>query len=100
LFQIKNMKCNTFLLFFILLIGLKNSNAQNNIIPPKTEFRGVWIATVANIDWPLNKTDSIAKQKQDYIALLDYYKKINFNAVIVQIRTSGDAFYETDLAPW
>ena len=38
------------------------------------EFRGVWIATVANIDWPLSPTDPWEKQKKDYLALLDYYK--------------------------
>ena len=29
------------------------------------EFRGVWIATVANIDWPLSSTDPWEKQKKD-----------------------------------
>ncbi|MEY3648526.1 MAG: hypothetical protein RLZ13_1411, partial [Bacteroidota bacterium] len=57
------------------------------------EFRGVWIATVANIDWPVAGTDSWEKQKKDYLALLDYYKGLHFNAVIVQIRTAGDALY-------
>uniref|UniRef100_UPI004048BAC0 glycoside hydrolase family 10 protein n=1 Tax=Algoriphagus sp. TaxID=1872435 RepID=UPI004048BAC0 len=64
------------------------------------EFRGVWIATVANIDWPLSPTDPWEKQKKDYLALLDYYQGLHFNAVIVQIRTAGDAFYPTNLAPW
>jgi uncharacterized lipoprotein YddW (UPF0748 family) len=64
------------------------------------EFRGVWIATVANIDWPISGTDSWEKQKKDYLALLDYYQGLHFNAVIVQIRTAGDALYPTKLAPW
>ena len=64
------------------------------------EFRGVWVATVANIDWPVAGTDSWEKQKKDFLALLDYYKGLHFNAVIVQIRTSGDALYPTKLAPW
>jgi len=64
------------------------------------EFRGVWIATVANIDWPVSGTDSWEKQKKDYLSLLDYYKGLHFNAVIVQIRTAGDALYPTKLAPW
>jgi len=64
------------------------------------EFRAVWIATVANIDWPSSPTDSYEKQKKDFLAILDYYKSLNFNAVIVQIRTAGDAFYPTNLAPW
>jgi uncharacterized lipoprotein YddW (UPF0748 family) len=64
------------------------------------EFRGVWIATVANIDWPVSPDSHWEKQKQEYINLLDYYKNLNFNAVIVQIRTAGDAFYPSNFAPW
>ncbi|WP_296700960.1 family 10 glycosylhydrolase [Algoriphagus sp.] len=64
------------------------------------EFRGVWIATVVNIDWPTQATDSFQKQKQDFLSLLDYYKSLNFNTVIVQVRTAGDAFYPSNLAPW
>ena len=67
---------------------------------PKEEFRGVWIATVANIDWPKHPDDNLAKKKLDFIGILDFYKKMNFNAAIVQVRTAGDAFYPTDLAPW
>jgi uncharacterized lipoprotein YddW (UPF0748 family) len=64
------------------------------------EFRGVWVATVANIDWPSSPLDPYTKQKEDFIKLLDYYKSLNFNAVIVQIRTAGDAFYPSRYAPW
>jgi uncharacterized lipoprotein YddW (UPF0748 family) len=70
------------------------------LAPSPREFRGVWIATVANIDWPNSPTDPFSKQKEDFIKLLDYYKSLNFNAVIVQIRTSGDAFYPSNFAPW
>ena len=64
------------------------------------EFRGVWIATVANIDWPISPDDPYEKQKRDFLEILDYYKDLNFNAVIVQVRTAGDAFYPSNLAPW
>jgi uncharacterized lipoprotein YddW (UPF0748 family) len=30
--------------------------------------------------------------KADYLEILDTYKKLNYNAVIVQIRSVGDAF--------
>lgn len=73
----------------------------NYILPEiRREFRGVWIATVANIDWPISGLDSNEKQKKDFIGLLDYYKNLNFNAVIVQVRTAGDAFYPSEYAPW
>ncbi len=67
---------------------------------PKTEFRGVWVATVVNIDWPKNGTDQIEKQKKDFLQILDFYDALNFNAVLVQIRTAGDAFYYSKHAPW
>ena len=68
--------------------------------PTLREFRGVWIATVANIDWPTSPLDTYEKQKSDFIKILDHYQSMKFNAVIVQIRTSGDAFYPSKLAPW
>lgn len=66
----------------------------------QTEFRGVWVATVVNIDWPKSSEDSVQKQKEDFIALLDFYEQLHFNSVIVQIRTAGDAFYDSEVAPW
>jgi uncharacterized lipoprotein YddW (UPF0748 family) len=85
------------LLFFLAFF---NGNAQHTNEFPKTEFRGVWIATVVNIDWPKNNSDNTIKQKADYIEILDAYKKWNYNAVIVQIRSVGDAFYPSKFAPW
>ncbi|MDF4204177.1 family 10 glycosylhydrolase [Maribacter sp. SA7] len=67
---------------------------------PKREFRGVWIATVVNIDWPKNGNDTADKQKADYLKILDFYEKENYNAVIVQVRAAGDAFYQSDYAPY
>jgi len=70
------------------------------VSPPKNEFRAIWIATVVNIDWPKKGADPIEKQQADFIEILDTYKKLNFNAVIVQIRGVGDAFYPSVQAPW
>lgn len=66
---------------------------------PKAEFRGVWIATVANIDWP-SKRDNPAQQKQEMLLMLDSLKANNINAVLFQARPSSDAFYQSDIEPW
>ena len=87
-------------LISLVLLSFSYGNAQEKITNPKNEFRAVWIATVANIDWPKSNIDAVEKQKTDFIEILDTYKKLNYNAVIVQIRSAGDAFYPTDLAPW
>ena len=95
----KNFKRCT-LLMSIFLLTFHQMSAQTATQHPKNEFRAVWIATVVNIDWPKAGTDNVAKQKADYLEILETYKKLNYNAVIVQIRSVGDAFYPTKLAPW
>ena len=79
---------------FASCIGLKHHK------PTEKEFRGVWIATVVNIDWPKNGNDAAEKQKQDFLALLDFYEHLHFNTILVQVRTAGDAFYPSAYAPW
>ncbi|RYY53876.1 MAG: hypothetical protein EOO09_16370 [Chitinophagaceae bacterium] len=64
------------------------------------EFRGVWIATVDNIDWPPRGTNDPVRQQEDFIRQLDLHKKNGMNAVIVQVRPSADAFYQSDFEPW
>lgn len=88
------------LLLVILIITNSCAVFRNYERYPKTEFRGVWIATVVNIDWPEKGTDSAEKQKADYLKILDFYAQQNYNAVIVQVRAAGDAFYDSDYAPW
>jgi uncharacterized lipoprotein YddW (UPF0748 family) len=67
---------------------------------PKREFRGIWIATVENIDWPSYKNLSSDQQKQEFITIIDRLKKDKFNAVFIQIRPSSDALYESSIEPW
>ncbi len=67
---------------------------------PDVEFRGVWVATVNNIDWPEPHDYNPESQKAAFRRLLDYYEALNFNAVIVQVRPSGDAFYPSKIVPW
>lgn len=93
-------KINSLILLFSFLFLFSEGKAQEKMFYPKNEFRAVWIATVVNIDWPKNSLDSLEKQKVDFIEILDTYKKLNYNAVIVQIRSAGDAFYPSKLAPW
>lgn len=64
------------------------------------EFRGVWVATVGNIDWPSSKGLSTIEQQKEIINLLDLFKGMNFNAVVFQIRPSADAFYKSQFEPW
>ena len=67
---------------------------------PKYEFRGVWIASVANIDWPKSGMTDPAAQRADFIRILDQHQRNGMNAMIVQIRPAADAFYPSSYEPW
>ncbi len=66
----------------------------------KKEFRGVWVATVENIDWPSAQNLSAQQQKDEYIQLLNLHQANGMNALIVQIRPASDAFYPSPYEPW
>jgi uncharacterized lipoprotein YddW (UPF0748 family) len=87
---------NQFFTCLILSLILFTTKAQN----PKREFRGAWVATVGNIDYPSAKTLSTTQQQAEFIKILDQHQQAGINAVMVQIRTNGDAFYPSELAPW
>lgn len=73
-----------------------------DIKPPaiQREFRGVWIAAVANIDWPSQKGLSSADQQKELRDLLDLAVKMNLNSIILQMRPACDALYASKLEPW
>ncbi|MGA1494720.1 MAG: glycoside hydrolase family 10 protein, partial [Rhodothermales bacterium] len=64
------------------------------------EFRAVWVATVANIDWPSEPGLPTHQQQSELIDILDRVRMLGLNAVILQIRPTADALYESDLEPW
>ncbi len=67
---------------------------------PAREFRAVWVASVQNIDWPSAKDLSIEQQKAEIVRNVDGLAKMNFNAVLLQVRPSCDALYPSTLEPW
>jgi uncharacterized lipoprotein YddW (UPF0748 family) len=67
---------------------------------PAREFRAAWVASVANIDWPSKPGLSVDQQKREALAILDKARQLRLNAIILQIRPSCDALYESKLEPW
>ena len=68
--------------------------------PPKHEFRGVWVATVANIDWPVSQCLTSEEQQQAFKELVTFHKDNGINALIVQVRPNADALYDSNYEPW
>ena len=85
-------------LLLFLLLDFQITDAQWS--SPNFEFRGVWVASVDNIDWPSKKTLSVPKQKEEFIRLLEMHQRNGMNAMIVQIRPAADALYPSQYEPW
>jgi uncharacterized lipoprotein YddW (UPF0748 family) len=66
----------------------------------KREFRGAWVATVKNIDWPSAPGLPAEIQKSELRQLFNSLHETGINAVIFQIRTECDALYPSQMEPW
>ncbi|MEH2001174.1 MAG: family 10 glycosylhydrolase [Nostoc sp.] len=64
------------------------------------EFRGAWVVSVWNGDWPSKAGLSVAQQKAELSEIISKLQALNFNALIFQVRPEGDALYESKLEPW
>lgn len=67
---------------------------------PQREFRGAWIASVGNINWPSKPGLPVSRQKGELTAILDRAVELRLNAVILQVRPGCDALYDSKLEPW
>ncbi len=67
---------------------------------PAREFRGVWVSTVGNMDWPSRSGLSTAQQQAELRAILDRAVDLKLNAIVLQVRPSADAFYASSIEPW
>ncbi|CAN5815923.1 glycoside hydrolase family 10 protein [soil metagenome] len=92
-------KISFFALLFFLALDLQ---AQAQKLAPKREFRGVWVATVANIDWPAKPVPGgrSTAQQEELVRLLDAHQRTGINAIMLQVRPSTDAFYAKSREPW
>jgi uncharacterized lipoprotein YddW (UPF0748 family) len=84
-----------------LCLSASNRPSLDQIPPrPVREFRGAWIATVSNLDWPSKPGLSTAQQKAELRAIMDRASHLKLNALVLQVRPACDAFYESKFEPW
>lgn len=80
---------------------LVTSHVTTGEAPPVArEFRGAWIATVQNIDWPSRPGLAADQQKAELVAMLDKAKSLGLNAVVLQVRPNADSFYASPYEPY
>ena len=89
--KLRNIVIGIFIIHYSLFIAPLNAQIA---------FRGAWIATVANIDWPSTEAvgnDSL--QKAEMVWILDSLESLGINAVIFQVRPTADALYQSEYEP-
>ncbi|MBE9006065.1 family 10 glycosylhydrolase [Fortiea sp. LEGE XX443] len=64
------------------------------------EFRGAWVVSVWNSDWPSKAGLPVAQQQSELVEIVNQLQALNFNALILQVRPEGDALYASELEPW
>lgn len=91
----------------LLILGFGASGSSTSYVPSSIkapalprEFRGVWIATVGNINWPSKPGLSTAAQKAELVAILEKAVELRLNAVLFQVRPACDALYVSAYEPW
>ena len=86
-----------------LLIATMMLSQQKLIatLPPiPREFRGAWVATVDNIDWPSKRNLSTEQQQAELLKIIETAKSLKLNALVFQVRPSADALYKSSIEPW
>ena len=70
--------------------------------PPaiQREMRGLWVATVANIDWPSRSALTADQQRAELTSILDRAVAAGFNAIVFHVRPAADAVYRSSIEPW
>lgn len=69
------------------------------ITNPDREIRGVWIASVSNINYPSKKGLSEKELKEELNKIVANCVELNLNTIFFQVRPSSDALYKSDIFP-
>ena len=63
-------------------------------------FKAVWVATVLNLDYPTKGTADSNALKKEALEIIENAAEYGFNAIVLQVRPSADALYNSDIYPW
>lgn len=100
------IKSKPLALICLILLTVLTTKAQCitgtefNKATPKRDLRGVFLASVFNLNWPRNPYASPATQRAELIVILDNLKANGYNVVFFQVRSECDAMYNSSLEPW
>lgn len=103
----KNRSTITFIIFLALILFSNNATptfadslTTERLDEINKDFKGLWVATVLNLDYPSKATTDSATLKKEAITILDKAQSMGIDAIILQVRPSADALYQSKIYPW
>lgn len=100
-------KFKVFVVLIFLAIFFASTSINNPSIPATSKsfaeddtLKGVWVATVFNLDFPKTPTQNPSALKKELDKIVADAKDSGFNTIFFQVRPSSDAFYKSDIFPW
>lgn len=92
------MRKTIWLILVSLLLSVF-SFGQEKMPQVAREFRGMWAATVYNLDFPTKQNLTADQQKAELVKLVDLAEELKLNAIVFQVRSMGDAVYFSEIEP-
>lgn len=81
---------------------LKNEDINQitrSVINPNSEVRGIWIASVANINFPSSAELSADEQRTELDEIIATVYSLGINSIYFQVRPSCDSLYKSEIFP-
>ena len=66
----------------------------------REEMRGLWVASVINLDYPKDPSTDPEILKNEALAVLSKAAEVGLNTVFLQVRPTSDALYKSEYYPW
>lgn len=89
--------------FAITIILFSTTAAAQESVPPKFEYRAVWLTSIENLEWPKSPardSDGFARQREELTAMLDSLQAMHVNTLLLQTRVRGDVIYPSEIEPF
>ena len=87
-------------IFLLLLLPILLFSISAKAEAAPAAFRAMWISSVYNLDYPSKAGLSAAKLQAEADSIIQYAKDIKITDLFLQVRSSGDALYASDIFPW
>ncbi|MCK8060049.1 MULTISPECIES: N-acetylmuramoyl-L-alanine amidase [unclassified Fusibacter] len=91
---------SSLLVFTLVLASLVLPASADKGLNKVDDLRGVWVASVVNIDYPKVRATDPVSLKAEADAILNRAESMGLNAVFLQVRPTGDALYKSAIFPW